>query len=68
MFASVFSTKDKDKYVSFTSGNAQFNVNSKPTRRTNHLDENEEHMLYVICRHASAATAYLHCIGKMLAN
>ena len=68
MSVSVFSTRDKDKYVSFASGNVEFNVNSKPTRRTNHLDEDEEHLLYVICPNASAATAYLHCIGKMLAN
>ncbi|CAF3888310.1 unnamed protein product, partial [Rotaria sp. Silwood1] len=64
----VFSTKNKDKYMDFVWGNAEFKVNSKPARRTNDLDEDEEHMLYVICRHASAATAYLHYIGRQIAN
>ncbi|CAF3981701.1 unnamed protein product [Rotaria sp. Silwood1] len=64
----VFSTKNKDQYMDFVWGNAEFKVNSKPARRTNDLDEDEEHMLYVICRHASAATAYLHYIGRQIAN
>jgi hypothetical protein len=40
--------------------------NEKPTNRTNCSNVKEEHMLYVICRHASAATAYLHYIGNQL--
>ncbi|CAF4284018.1 unnamed protein product [Rotaria sp. Silwood2] len=38
--------------------------NETSTNRTNCSNVKEEHMLYVICRHASAATAYLHYIGN----
>ena len=65
---SVFSTKNKDKYMDFVWADAEIKVNSKPARRTNDLNEDEKHMLYVICRHASAATAYLHCIGRQITN
>jgi hypothetical protein len=44
----------------------KFTFNEKPSNRTNCSNVKEEHMLYVICRHASAATAYLHYIGNQL--
>jgi hypothetical protein len=44
----------------------QFTFNEKPSNRINCAEATEEHMLYVICRHSSAATAYLHHIGNEL--
>jgi hypothetical protein len=51
-----------------SSGNerVQFIFNKKPSNRTNCAEVNEEHMLYVVCEHTSAATAYLHHIGNEL--
>ena len=44
----------------------RFSFNEKPSTRMNCSDAKEEHMLYVICRHSSAATAYLHHLGNEL--
>jgi hypothetical protein len=44
----------------------KFTFDENPTDRTNCSNVKEQHMLYAICRHASAATAYLHYIGNSL--
>lgn len=44
----------------------RFTFNEKPSHRMNCSDAKEEHMLYVICQHSSAATAYLHHLGNEL--
>jgi hypothetical protein len=65
----VFTTKNKDEYVdSAKPERRRLVINEKPTQRTNYHGVQEEHVLYVICRHASAATAYLHYIGSEIAN
>jgi hypothetical protein len=63
----MFTTKNKDQYID--SKNERLTINNNPSERTNYLDYNmpqQQHLLYVVCRHASAATAYLHYIGNKL--
>jgi hypothetical protein len=65
----VFTTKNKDEYVDIASTDTcRVVINENPTKRTNYHNVDEEHVLYVICRHASAATAYLHYIGSEIIN
>jgi hypothetical protein len=60
----VFTTIQKDEYIG--AKRRRFNVNKHATKRTDVRGLDEQHALYVICGHASAATAYLHYIGDTL--
>lgn len=57
-------SNDRDNPINATT--VQFTFNENSSNRINCRGVKEEHMLYVICQHSSAATAYLHHIGNEL--
>jgi hypothetical protein len=61
----VFSTKNKETCVDLDlHDKIKLEINKQPEQRTNYFNEEEQHVLYVVCHNASAATAYLHYYGK----
>jgi adenosine deaminase len=65
----IYSNKDKEKYVDFNLSNKiQVEINPSPSERTDHNGKPQQNGLYVVCPHASAATAFLHFISKELSE
>lgn len=64
--ARIESHTDSNQSDPTTNTTVNFTFNEKSSDRINSAGRKEEHMLYVICQHSSAATAYLHHIGNRL--
>lgn len=65
---SIYSTKDKEQYEDFDLSPIPLTINHIPLERTNFRGEQQQNGLYAVCRHASAATAFLHMIGEELSG
>jgi hypothetical protein len=71
MKVTIYTTRNKEDFIDTAIyENIEFNINVRPDQRTRNPDiqNQEEHLFYVLCRHASAATAYLHHIVNELYN
>ena len=65
----IYSNKDKEKYTPFRLNNKlRLQINQQPSERTDYNGEKQQNALYAVCPHASAATAFLHFVGKHLST
>jgi len=65
----IYSNKDKEKYVDFRlSKKIPLKINPTSSKRTDHNNIEQQNGLYVVCPHASAATAFLHLVSEELLN